>query len=101
MTDKHAVYANCVSSTGHSLTFRVGLPIDWSSAQERWYRLDDLRRGMNGQTARSIRIWWNRHRYTVESFEVRSVDYNGRGLGSERHERAFPVPYRLLRKGKR
>lgn len=84
----HALYAN----TPDGVTFRVGLPVKWDPAIARWYRLDDLRR-----LGRAIRVRHNRRWYSVESFEVRSVDRHGRGLGSERHDRAIPVPYRAAK----
>jgi hypothetical protein len=93
----HAVYANCISRKGDRLTFRVGQPTDWDTAQRRWSRLDDRRAGFNGVAARAILVPWMRRQYRVESFEVRTVDRNGRGLGSLRHGQAFPIPYRLVR----
>lgn len=97
MIEKHAVYANCIDAAGETLTLRIGLPIEWDFAINRWYRLDDRLRGYNGKPSRRIRVRYNRRWYTVDSLEVRSVDRHGRGLGSERHELAFPVPYRLVR----
>lgn len=87
--EKHAVYA--VTGTE---TFRVGLPVDWRAAQARWLRLDDRRRA-----GKRLRVRWMRRHYRVRFFEVRTVDYHGRGLGSERHGLAFPVPYRACRVG--
>lgn len=87
--DLYAVYANAVSRKGDRLSFRVGLPVSWDRAQDRWLRLDDRR-----LAGRARRVRWNRRHYTVTSYEVRMVDRNGRGIGSERHALAFPVPYR-------
>jgi len=87
MSERHAVYANTDAGT-----FRVGQPVDWDTAQARWSRLDDRR-----IAGRKPRVRHDGKRYIVNSFEVRSVDTFGRGLGSERHTLAFPVPYRLCR----
>lgn len=92
--ERHAVYANCITRQGDRLTFRVGLPVSWDAAQDRWLRLDNRR-----IAGRAIRIPWMRRFYRVESFEVRTVDRNGHGLGSDRHGRAMPVPYRAIRMG--
>lgn len=95
----HALYAICYDrhgvKSGESVTFRVGLPVDWTTAQNRWERYDSQRRA-----GRAIRIMWMRRRYTVRWLEVRTVDRNGRGLGSERHGNAFTVPCRMARWGK-
>lgn len=90
--ERHAVYAIAADHTGEEEAFRIGQPTDWDSAQSRWLRLDDRRRA-----GRAIRIRHARRLYTVRFFEVRSVDRHGRGLGSARHGRAFPVPYRSAR----
>lgn len=88
---KHAVYANTSARNGERLTFRVGLPVDWNTAQDRWNRLDKRR------ASRTIHVRNMRRTYRVDSLEVRAVDYNGRGLGSDRHSLAFPVPYRAAK----
>jgi hypothetical protein len=92
---KHALYATCETPSGLALTFRLGQPVDWRTASDRWSRLDDKR-----HAGRSFAIRWMRRRYSVRFFEVRAVDENGRGLGSDRHSLAFPVPFRLCRVGK-
>lgn len=94
---KHAVYATAVTPRRkYSTTFRVGQPVSWGRAQDRWLRLDDRRRA-----GIPTFIRWMRRRYFVQYFEVRAVDENGRGIGSERHLLALTIPYRLLvsRKG--
>lgn len=88
---KHAVYANCRDLSGDRATFRIGAPLAWGAAQDRWLRLDDARRAKREQVVNA-----NRRRYLVESYEVRSVDRHGRGLGSDRHASAIPVAYRSL-----
>lgn len=97
MLEKAAVYAITTArdAAGRRITFRVGQPVDWNTAQARWTRLDDVRRA-----GRAIRIGWMRRRYKVAFLEVRTVDYHGRGLGSERHRDAFTVPYRAVRYGR-
>lgn len=87
--ERHALYAN----TDTGLTFRVGQPVKWDRAIQRWYRLDDRRRFH----ARTHTIRHDGRTYTVESFEVRATDPHGRGLGSPRHALAFPVPFRLCK----
>lgn len=83
--ERHAVYA--VTTAG--VTFRVGLPVDWHTAQARWLRLDDRRR------AGRVRVRHMRRWYTVQALEVRSADKHGRSLAhTERHATALPVPYR-------
>jgi hypothetical protein len=87
---KHAVYA----TTTQGVTFRIGQPTDWRTAQERWLRLypDPVTTGY---------IKHMRRKYPVKFYEVRSTDRDGYGLGSERHSRAIPVPYRNHRKAGR
>lgn len=81
----HAVYATCYAYNGLRLTFRVGLPVGWHRAQNRWNRLDTLRRSGHALRIRHGRRWYR-------------VDFHGRGLGSERHALAFPIRYRELSK---
>jgi hypothetical protein len=88
-SELHAVFATCMDYTGERLTFRVGQPVDWFTAQNRWERLDGAR-----ALRRAIR--WARRRYAVQHFEVRAVNRHGQGLGSDRHATAIPVPYRAL-----
>jgi hypothetical protein len=90
----HAVYATCTSKHG-TITFRVGLPVAWAAAQARWERLDARRRA-----GASVRVRWARRWYRAMFLEVRAVDRHGRGLGSDRHSLAFPVPYRYLQSRK-
>lgn len=91
-TRKHALYATARTPSGFPLTFRVGQPVDWNTAIQRWDRLDNRRLRGKRQTIRNAR-----KDYTVEHFELRAVDSNGRGLGSDRHTLAFPIPYRQCR----
>lgn len=95
--ERHAVYATCIDRRGERLTFRVGLPVEWNTAIARWYRLDNWRTGREGARLRELLVRWSRRQYRVLHFEVRAVDRHGRGLGSDRHALAFPVPYRLCR----
>lgn len=95
---QHAVYAVAHVGRdrrglgrGQTVAFRVGQPVDREAAQKRWTRLDDRRRA-----GRRPFVRWSRRKYVVAFFEVRAVDYHGRGLGSQRHSDAFPVPYRAL-----
>jgi hypothetical protein len=96
-TSKHAVYVICETRHG-TLSFRVGQPVSWDRAQARWQRIADRLDGFNGQAKRRITVRHDGRRYCVRSMcvEVRAVDAHGRGLGSERHTLAFPVPYRAL-----
>ena len=96
-TTLHAVYANTRARNGAELTLRVGLPTDEATAFARWLRLDNRRWGFEGFVKRPLRIAYARRLYTVDSLEMREVDYNGRGIGSERHATALPVPYRAMR----
>jgi hypothetical protein len=50
-----------------------------------------FRVGQHGRV-RHARRW-----YRIDFYEVRSTDRHGRGLGSERHATALPVPYRAHR----
>jgi hypothetical protein len=86
--ERHAVYA--VTTSG--VTFRVGAPVDWDVAQNRWARLASRRRAGRKPRVRHMRRW-----YPVKAFEVRSVDRHGIGLGSDRHGRAIHAPYRACR----
>jgi hypothetical protein len=86
MASKHAVFATCTDRTGERATFRVGRAVDWDRAQARWSRLYP-HRAIQGRV-RYARRW-----YAVDFMEVRAVDRHERGLGSDRHERAIPVPY--------
>lgn len=96
---KHALYVTCETSQGTTLTFRVGQPVSWDAALDRWQRIADRLDGFNGQTARPVTIRHDGRRYSAKRacVEVRAVDRDGRGLGSERHTLAFPVPYRAMR----
>jgi hypothetical protein len=91
MKDRHAVFATCQLGS-ETVTFRIGQPVDWDRAQARWSRLYPAANGIRGRVRHSRR--W----YRPSFMEVRSVDRHGRGLGSERHETAIPVPYRAIRK---
>lgn len=103
MVNNHALYATAVDSTGERQTFRIGKPADLSTITKRHERVD----GRQYQQKRFQTIAANRRLYTVEPFgkarhawtglEIRAVDRHGRGLGSERHAVAHPVPYRALR----
>lgn len=86
MNDRHAVFAICADG----VSFRLGQPADWHTAVTRQTRLrwEDPR-------ARAIRH--EHRRYLIRDYEVRAVDRHGRGLGSERHARAIPVPFRRAR----
>lgn len=86
---KDAVFVNTVEG----LTFRLGQPVTWGTAIARWYRVDDARKAGTKQ-----RIRFNRRWYNVDSFEVRTVDQHGQGIGAERHARAIPIKYRDLRR---
>lgn len=103
MSTKHALYATAIDRNGERQTFRVGQPADLNTISARHLRLDD--RHYNSGRAHIITA--NRRQYIVEGagkqtrawtgLEVRAVDRHGRGLGSERHALAFPVPYRACR----
>lgn len=94
VTSKHAVYVTAEDFLGERVTFRVGLPTDWHTAQDRWLRLDDQRRG------RGLTIRYGGRLYAAHACEVRSVDRHGRGLGSQRHAEAVNVPYKIVRPGR-
>jgi hypothetical protein len=85
---KHAVFATAPSEQGGKC-FRIGNPTTLYAAHDRHRRLDSIsyRTGVH-QRVRHDGRW-----YAVKFFEVREVDHLGRGLGSERHERAIPVRY--------
>lgn len=85
--NRHALYA----TTADGVTFRIGQPTTWDGAQARWSRF--------ALNARAIRLRHSRRWYALPlmRLEVRATDKHGRGLGSDRHERAIPVPYRALR----
>lgn len=94
---KHAVYVTCDTRHGQ-ITFRVGQPVSWNLAQARWSRIADRLDGFNGHVKRPVTIRHDGRRYCACKFwvEVRPVDAHGRGVGSERHTLAFPVPYRAM-----
>jgi hypothetical protein len=87
--EKHAVYAVCTGPAGREVTLRVGQPVRWGRAIARWQRLNDRRLAVHPGRIRHDGCW-----YTPRFYEVRAVDPVGRGLGSERHTLALPVPYR-------
>lgn len=97
MNLKHALFVTCDTKHG-SLTFRVGQPTDWTTAQARWQRIADRAQGFY-VPARRVTVKHDGRSYPISPVmvEVRSVDAHGRGLGSERHGKAFPVPFRNLR----
>lgn len=92
MKPRHAVYA---TSTIDGVSFRVGQPVDWDTAQARWSRLSPSAAATPGF------ILANRRSYPIKFYEVRAVDRHGRGLGSARHAEALTVPYRNHRKAGR
>lgn len=89
---KHALFATTQDRRGRRLTFRIGQPVDWTQAIQRWNRLD-----MKRIARRNFRVQHDGRRLQVAYFEVRAVDQDGRGIGSERHTLAFPVPFRNCR----
>lgn len=91
--DRHAVYVTATDRAGEIVTFRVGQPTDWRTAQKRWDRLDERRR------TRGLTIRANRRTYEARpaGLEVRAVDRHGVGHGAIRHARAMPVPYLAAR----
>ncbi len=98
---KHAVYAITDNvKYGEHVAFRVGQPTNWHTAQGRYERLYSRSRGI-AKPARPVRVKHDGRIYSVKDFEVRSVDKFGRGLGSERHERAIVALYRAVRSAKR
>lgn len=90
---KHALFATTKDRTGRSLTFRVGQPVDWGRAIQRYDRLD--RKLFIDR--RKFRVRHDGRRLPVAYFELRAVNQDGRGLGSDRHTLAFPVPFRNCR----
>jgi len=90
--ERHAVYATCRVGS-ESVTFRIGRAVDWDRAQARWARLHPL--AVNRGRVRFHRRW-----YPVSFMEVRGVDRHERGLGSERHHRAIPVPYLAFKRAR-
>jgi hypothetical protein len=84
--ERAAVYATAQERDGSTVTFRVGQPVHWIAAQERWARLaeDRLRPGAIRFRGRKLR---------VKFYEVRSVDRYGRRLDSNRADQVIPVPY--------
>jgi hypothetical protein len=94
--ERHAVYATAKlqvrdpSARGgvrvDAVCFRVGQPTTLENAHERWDRLFPAPR-------RAARVRHARRWYRIEFYEVRECDRHGRGLGSERHATAIPVPY--------
>jgi hypothetical protein len=95
-----AVYATCETGDGDTITFRVGQPTTHNAAHARYARLWEAGAIDHGQCrplARA-RVRHQRRWYRVRFMEVRSTDRHGRGLGSERHSQAIPVPYVKVRK---
>lgn len=102
-----AVYATARDHKGQHITFRIGQPVSLGAAHDRWERLDSRlssfahnERGEYRQGAvkrRPVRVRYDGRMFNVEHLEVRAVDDHGRGLGSDRHTLAFPVPYRAVR----
>jgi hypothetical protein len=90
MNERHAVFAIANDSTGSEVCFRVGLPTDWHTAVARHTRLR-----WEDRKPRAIR--YARRTYRIRDYEVRATDRHGRGLGSDRHARAIPVPFRVAR----
>jgi len=96
MANRHAVFATVkfpVSGPNgrtqeDSMTFRLGQPVKQGVADARWDRLDSKRR--NG----GLRVRFDGRSFPVAFLEMRQVDRVGRGLGSERHGRAMPLPLR-------
>lgn len=95
-SELHAVFAIARDYAGERIAFRVGLPADWHTAQNRWERLAN-RLAARRRKATHPAIRWSRRRYRIDFYEVRAVNRHGQGLGSERHATALPVPYLAVR----
>jgi len=104
--EKHAVYLTVkLAAVAHDgrpredhVTFRIGQPVSLDAAHKRHQRLQDravLRK--LAHRIRHARRWYTTAASDWYWFEVRAVDKHGRGLGSERHATAIPVPYRAIR----
>jgi hypothetical protein len=99
---KHAVYATAKLQVKDpnarggirvdAVTFRVGQPVDLSTAMARHERL-----GGTGTDFKHGRVLANRRSYRIEFYEVRETDRHGYGYGSHRHSTALTVPYRAHR----
>lgn len=91
-----ALFATVETNDGSgTLTFRVGQPTTHERAHarfERLWRAGAIDNGHRNPSAKA-RVRYRRRWYSVKFMEVRSTDRHGRGLGSERHARAIPVPY--------
>jgi hypothetical protein len=93
---QHAVYATTQRRDGTpGPTFRIGRPVSLGRAHDRWQRHD--RNGTGLGPSRPLAVRFDGRRLPVRFLEVRAVDSDGRGLGSERHALAFTVPDRCLR----
>lgn len=90
---KHALFATTQDRQGRRLTFRIGQPVGWDRAIQRWNRLDRKL----WADRRKFRVRHDGRQLPVAHFEVRQVDQDGRGLGDDRHTLAFPVPFRNCR----
>lgn len=98
--DAHALFATVESGdpSGETITFRIGQPArTFGAALARYGRLwadGAIDHGKGPGYCRPVRVRYARRWYRVRFMEVRATDRHGRGLGSERHGRAIPVPYR-------
>lgn len=98
----HALYATCETNDGtRTITFRVGQPVrSWDRALARFDRLWAAGGIYRGQLNPRVtaRVRYHRRWYVVRFMEVRATDRHGRGLGSQRHGQAIPVPYRAAQR---
>ena len=91
MSNLRALYATCDTPNGKR-TFRIGLPASDAVLWRRYERFDNA----HYRNRRRLTVCLRRASYPVLFLEVRDVDAQGRGLGSERHWSAYSVPVSAL-----
>jgi hypothetical protein len=102
MSALHAKHALFVTSRrgNDTVTFRVGQPTSWDNAQDQHQAT--LRAQDSAAAGRRPipRVRHMRRSYPITFAEVRATDRHGRGIGSERHATAIPVPFTAIKRAR-
>lgn len=97
--DKHALYITS-RVKGDTVTFRVGQPTTWNNAIDQYTTTLVAQDSARARRRPMPSVRHMRRSYPIMFAEVRATDRHGRGLGSERHATAIPVPFTALSRGR-
>src|SRR3954467_13475206 len=97
--DKHALYITSPDKA-HTATFRAAQPTSWNNAIDQYTTTLVAQDSAHARRRPMPSVRHMRRSYPVAFAEVRATDRHGRGLGSERHATAIPVPFTALSRGR-